>query len=114
MILTNSPYVFSFDSSMVYTFAVRYSNHSHLGWEYFYNKFFGHLGFSIRLFDFNKTIESEMMLKQEITSFEWGISGFALAFSLNIFSVVFLLFKTKTKSLFCTFYLGGCFNGDFS
>ncbi|MCW9066410.1 MAG: hypothetical protein OQJ78_08930, partial [Ignavibacteriaceae bacterium] len=102
----NSPYVFSFDSSMVYTFAVRYSNHSHLGWEYFYNKFFGHLGFSIRLFDFNKTIESEMMLKQEITSFEWGISGFALAFSLIFFLLYFFYSKRKQNLYFALFILG--------
>ncbi|MBS4035048.1 MAG: SpoIIE family protein phosphatase [Ignavibacterium sp.] len=102
----NSPYVFSLDSSTVYTIAVRYSNHSNLGWEYFYNKFFGHLGFSISLFHFNKNIESEMMLKHERTSFDWGINGFTLAFSLIFFLLYFFYSKRKQNLYFAFFVFG--------
>ena len=103
---SNSPYVFSFDSSTVYTFAVRYSNHSNLGWEYFYNKFFGHLGFYFSLFDFNKNIESEMMLKHNRTSFDWGINGFTLAFSLIFFLLYFFYSKRKQNLYFALFVFG--------
>jgi serine phosphatase RsbU (regulator of sigma subunit) len=102
----NSPYVFAFDSSTVYTFAVRYSNHSHLGWEYFYNKFFGHLGFSIALFDFNNTIESRMMTTHERTAFDWGINGFTLAFSLIFFLLYFFYSKRKQNLYFALFVFG--------
>ncbi len=103
---SNSPYVFSFDSSTIYTFAVRYSNHSNLGWEYFYNKFFGHLGFSISIFHFNENIKSEMMYKHEITSFDWGINGFTLAFSLIFFLLYFFYSKRKQNLYFALFVLG--------
>lgn len=103
---SNSPYVFSFDSSTVYTFAVRYSNHSNLGWEYFYNKFFGHLGFSISLFDFDNNIQSEMMYKHESTSFDWVINGFTLAFSLIFFLLYFFYSKRKQNLYFAFFTFG--------
>ena len=103
---SNSSYVFSFDSSSVYTFAVRYSNHSNLGWEYFYNKFFGHLGFYFSLFDFNKNIESEMMFKHNRTSFDWGINGFTLAFSLIFFLLYFFYSKRKQNLYFALFVFG--------
>jgi serine phosphatase RsbU (regulator of sigma subunit) len=103
---SNSPFVFSFDSSTTYTFAVRYSNHSNLGWEYFYNKFFGHLGFSISIFHFNENIESEMMYRHEITSFDWGINGFTLAFSLIFFLLYFFYSKRKQNLYFAFFVLG--------
>ena len=102
----NSPYIFSFDTSTVYTFAIRYSNHSHLGWEYFYNKFFGHFGFLISLFDFNNNIESEMMSKHERTSFDWGINGFTLAFSLIFFLLYFFYSKRKQNLYFASFVFG--------
>ena len=102
----NSPYVFSFDTNTVYTFAVRYSNHSNLEWEYFYNKFFGHLGFSISLFEFNKIIEAEMMLLHERTSFDWGINGFALAFSL-IFFLLYLFYSKRKQNLYFAFFVFG-------
>ena len=103
---SNSPYVFSFDSSTVYTLALRYSNHSNLGWEYFYNKFFGHLGFSIRLFEFNNNIDSEMTLIHERTSFDWGINGFTLAFSLIFFLLYFFYSKRKQNLYFAFFVFG--------
>jgi len=103
---SNSPYVFSFDTNTVYTFAVRYSNHSNLGWEYFYNKFFGHFGFYLRLFDYDKNIESEMMYKHEITSFDWGINGFTLAFSLIFFLLYFFYSKRKQNLYFAFFVFG--------
>jgi serine phosphatase RsbU (regulator of sigma subunit) len=103
---SNSPFVFSFDSSTTYTFAVRYSNHSNLGWEYFYNKFFGHLGFSLSVFHFNENIESEMMYRHEITSFDWGINGFTLAFSLIFFLLYFFYSKRKQNLYFAFFVLG--------
>ena len=103
---SNSPYVFSFDSSTIYTFAVRYSNHSNLGWEYYYNKFFGHLGFYLRIFDFDKNIESEMMYKHEITSFDWGINGFTLAFALIFFLLYFFYSKRKQNLYFAFFVFG--------
>jgi len=103
---SNSPYVFSFDTNTVYTFAVRYSNHSNLGWEYFYNKFFGHFGFYFRLFDYDKNIESEMMYKHEITSFDWGINGFTLAFSLIFFLLYFFYSKRKQNLYFAFFVFG--------
>ena len=102
----NSPYVFSFDTNTVYAFALRYSNHSNLGWEYFYNKFFGHLGFSIRLFDFNNNIDSEMTLMHERTSFDWGINGFTLAFSLIFFLLYFFYSKRKQNLYFAFFVFG--------
>jgi serine phosphatase RsbU (regulator of sigma subunit) len=103
---SNSPYVFSFDTNTVYTFAVRYSNHSNLGWEYYYNKFFGHLGFYLRLFDFDKNIESEMKYKHEITSFDWGVNGFTLAFSLIFFLLYFFYSKRKQNLYFAFFVFG--------
>ena len=103
---SNSPYVFSFDTNTVYTFAVRYSNHSYLGWEYIYNKFFGHFGFYFRLFDYDKKIESEMMYKHEITSFDWGINGFTLAFSLIFFLLYFFYSKRKQNLYFAFFVFG--------
>ena len=103
---SNSPYVFSFDTNTVYTFAVRYSNYSNLGWEYYYNKFFGHLGFYLRLFDFDKNIESEMMYKHEITSFDWGVNGFTLAFSLIFFLLYFFYSKRKQNLYFAFFVFG--------
>jgi len=103
---SNSPYVFSFDTNTVYTFAVRYSNHSNLGWEYYYNKFFGHFGFYFRLFDYDKNIESEMMYKHEITSFDWGINGFTLAFSLIFFLLYFFYSKRKQNLYFAFFVFG--------
>jgi len=103
---SNSPYVFLFDTNTVYTFAVRYSNHSNLGWEYFYNKFFGHLGFSITLFDYNENIVSEMMFKHERTSFDWGINGFTLAFSLIFFLLYFFYSKRKQNLYFALFVFG--------
>jgi serine phosphatase RsbU (regulator of sigma subunit) len=103
---SNSPFVFSFDSSTVYTVAVRYSNHSNLGWEYFYDKFFGHLGFSIGIFHFNENIESEMMYRHEITSFDWGINGFTLAFSLIFFLLYFFYSKRKQNLYFAFFVFG--------
>lgn len=102
----NTPFVFSFDTSTVYTIAVRYSNHSHLGWEYFYNKFFSHLGFSISIFDFNSNIESELILKQERTATDWGINGFALAFSLIFFLLYFFYLKQKQNLYFALFVFG--------
>ena len=103
---SNSPYVFSFDTNTVYTFAVRYSNHSNLGWEYYYNKFFGHLGFYLRFFDYDKNIESEMKYKHEITSFDWGINGFTLAFSLIFFLLYFFYSKRKQNLYFAFFVFG--------
>jgi serine phosphatase RsbU (regulator of sigma subunit) len=103
---SNSPYVFSFDTNTVYTFAVRYSNHSNLGWEYYYNKFFGHLGFYLRLFDYDISIESEMMYKHEITSFDWGVNGFTLAFSLIFFLLYFFYSKRKQNLYFAFFVFG--------
>jgi serine phosphatase RsbU (regulator of sigma subunit) len=102
----NTPFVFSFDSNTVYTIAVRYSNHSHLGWEYFYNKFFSHLGFSISIFDFNNNIKSELILKQERTSTDWGINGFTLAFSLIFFLLYFFYLKQKQNLYFALFVFG--------
>ncbi|MBK7630116.1 MAG: SpoIIE family protein phosphatase [Ignavibacteriales bacterium] len=102
----NTPFVFSFDSNTVYTIAVRYSNHSHLGWEYFYNKFFSHLGFSISIFDFNNNIKSELVLKQERTSTDWGINGFTLAFSLIFFLLYFFYLKQKQNLYFALFVFG--------
>ena len=103
---SNSPYVFSFDTSTVYTFAIRYSNHSNLGWEYFYDKFFGHLGFYLKLFNFDKNIESEMMYRHEMTSFDWGINGFALAFALIFFLLYFFYSKRKQNLYFAFFAFG--------
>jgi len=103
---SNTPFVFSFDSNTVYTIAVRYSNHSHLGWEYFYNKFFSHLGFSISIFDFNRHIESELVLKQERTATDWGINGFTLAFSLIFFLLYFFYLKQKQNLYFALFIFG--------
>ena len=103
---SNTPFVFSFDTSTVYTIAVRYSNHSHLGWEYFYNKFFSHLGFSISIFDFNRNIESDLVLKKERTSTDWGINGFTLAFSLIFFLLYFFYLKQKQNLYFALFVFG--------
>ena len=55
-----APYVLNLDTNMVYTLAVRYSNQRVSEWEYFYNKFFSHIGFSIELFNFNNDIEKPM------------------------------------------------------
>lgn len=103
---SNSPYVFSLDTTTVYTFAVRYSNHSNSGWEYYYNKFFGHLGFYLRLFDYNKNVESEMKYKHEITSFDWGVNGFTLAFSL-IFFLLYFFYSKRKQNLYFAFFIFG-------
>ena len=103
---SNTPFVFSFDSNTVYTIAVRYSNHSHLGWEYFYKKFFSHLGFSISIFDFNRNIESDLVLKKERTATDWGINGFTLAFSLIFFLLYFFYLKQKQNLYFALFVFG--------
>ena len=101
-----SPYVFSFDSNTVYTIAIRYSNHSDVGWEYFYNKFFGHLGFSISLFDFDRNIDSDLLLIHKRTSFDWVINGFAIAFSLIFFLLYFFYSKRKQNLYFASFVFG--------
>jgi serine phosphatase RsbU (regulator of sigma subunit) len=101
-----SPCVFSFDSSLVYTLAVRYSNHSHIGWEFFYNKFFSHLGFSISIFDFNANVGKEMLDKYENLAFGWGLNGFSLAFSVIFFLLYFFYSKRKENLYFASFVFG--------
>ncbi len=101
-----SPYVLSFDTSLVYTIAVRYSNHSYIGWKYIYNKFFNHLGFSISIYDFNEKYRNELQLDRSTLIMDSGLNGFAYAFSLIFFLLYFFYSKKRVNLYFALFVLG--------
>lgn len=101
-----SPYVFNFDTSLIYTIAIRYSNHSDIGWKYIYNKFFSHLGFSISIYDFNSTFGNELNLYRRDLIRNSGLTGFAYAFSLIFFLIYYFYSKKKVNLYFALFVLG--------
>lgn len=100
------PFVFHFDTSKVYTIAIRCSNHSHLGREYLYKKFFEHLGFFLSIFDFNSNIESEYLGHSNHIALGWAVNGFTLAFSLIFFLLYFFYSKRKLNLYFAVFVFG--------
>jgi len=101
-----APFVFNFDTSLVYTIAIRYSNHNSCGSEYFYNKFFGHIGFSISLFNFNSNIDNEIGQIKEFSSSTWGLFVFNITFSILFFLLYFFYIKNKENLFFAFFMLG--------
>lgn len=100
------PYIFAFNSSLVYTFAVRYSNQSVIEHEYTYRKFFGHIGFSIELFDFNSSIKKSVDKQYSTFIYQWAINGFSAAFSIIFFLLYFFYSKRKENLFFALFSLG--------
>ncbi len=101
-----APFVLSFDTSLVYTIAIRYSNHGAERNEYLYNKFFSHLGFSLSLFDFNDNIENKLLEYYRDLAFGWGLDGFTLAFSIIFFLLYFFYSKRKENLYFALFIFG--------
>ena len=101
-----APFVFNFDTSLVYTIAIRYSNHNSCGSEYFYNKFFSHIGFSISLFDFNSNIDDEIEQIKQVSSSMWGLFVFNITFSILFFLLYFFYVKNRENLFFAFFMLG--------
>jgi serine phosphatase RsbU (regulator of sigma subunit) len=101
-----APYVINLDSNMVYTLAVRYSNHQAFEMGHIYEKFFNHIGFSIELFNFNANVESELESYYNKIALGWGLNGFTLAFSIIFFLLYLFYSKRKINLYFALFVFG--------
>jgi serine phosphatase RsbU (regulator of sigma subunit) len=102
----NVPYVMTFDQDSIYTLAIRYSNHSYIGWKYLYQKFFSHIGFSFSVVDFNEKIDSHMELTIENSSFVWSLFAFYFTFAL-IFFLLYFFYSKKVQNLFFALFVFG-------
>ena len=100
------PATISLDTSSVYTLAVRISNQEAVKHKYLYNKFIGHIGVSINLFD--NITQSKKILESHYKgfSFDWGIKGFSLAFAVIFILLYFFYSKQKENLFFSLFVLG--------
>jgi serine phosphatase RsbU (regulator of sigma subunit) len=102
------PATISLDTSSVYTLAVRISNQDAAKHEYLYNKFIGHIGFSINLFDNNTQSKKILESHYKAFSFEWGIKGFSLAFAV-IFILLYFFYSKQKENLFFSLFVFGIF-----
>ena len=100
------PHLIFFDSNAVYTLAVRYSNHKAVERKYLYEKFFGHIGFSISLCKFSCNIENRINDLIDLLSLRWDMAGFYLAFSLIFFLLYFFYSKRRENLYFALFAIG--------
>jgi serine phosphatase RsbU (regulator of sigma subunit) len=102
------PTIISLDTSSVYTLAVRISNKYAEKHEYFYNKFIGHIGFSINLFDINTQSKKILESHYKTFSFDWGVQGFSLAFAV-IFILLYFFYSKKKENLYFALFVFGIF-----
>jgi hypothetical protein len=100
------PTTISLDTSSVYTLAVRISNQEAVKHKYLYNKFIGHIGVSINLFDNNTQSKKILESHYKGFSFDWGIKGFSLAFAVIFILLYFFYSKQKENLYFSLFVLG--------
>ncbi|UCF64533.1 MAG: SpoIIE family protein phosphatase, partial [bacterium] len=100
------PHLIQFDSTTVYTIAVKYSNHKAVQKKYLYEKFFGHIGFSLALCHYSCEIENEINNEIELLSLRWDLTGFYLAFSI-IFLLLYFFYSPRKENLyFALFSIG--------
>jgi serine phosphatase RsbU (regulator of sigma subunit) len=102
------PYIIDFDTSLVYTIAIRYSNQSVLEHKYVYRKFFGHIGFSFMPFDFNMYSEKSIGNNYGQFIFNWAPLGFYAAFAL-IFFLLYFFYSKRRENLFFALFTSGLF-----
>jgi serine phosphatase RsbU (regulator of sigma subunit) len=102
------PTTISLDTSSVYTMAVRISNQNAEKYKYLYNKFIGHIGFSIFLFENNTQSKKILESHYKKFSFDWGIQGFSLAFAV-IFVLLYFFYSKKKENLYFAFFVFGIF-----
>ena len=100
------PTYINFDTSSVYTLAVKISNQDAVRHEYLYNKFIGHIGVGISLFDTNTQSKKILENHYKTFSFDWGVQGFSLAFALIFILLYFFYSKQKENLFFSLFVLG--------
>lgn len=100
------PTYINFDTSSVYTLAVKISNQDAVSHEYLYNKFIGHIGVGISLFDTNTQGKKILENHYKTFSFDWGVQGFSLAFALIFILLYFFYSKQKENLFFSLFVLG--------
>ncbi len=100
------PTYINFDTSSVYTLAVKISNKDAVRHEYLYNKFIGHIGVGISLFDTNTQSKKILENHYKRFSFDWGVQGFSLAFALIFILLYFFYSKQKENLFFSLFVLG--------
>ena len=100
------PTYINFDTSSVYTLAVKISNQDAVRHEYLYNKFIGHIGVGISLFDTNTQGKKILENHYKKFSFDWGVQGFSLAFALIFILLYFFYSKQKENLFFSLFVLG--------
>ena len=100
------PTTISLDTSSVYTLAVRISNQEAVKHKFLYNKFIGHIGVSINLFDNNTQSKKILESHYKGFSFDWGIKGFSLAFAVIFILLYFFYSKQKENLYFSLFVLG--------
>jgi len=102
------PYTISFDSSLVNTIAVRYSNQAVIEHKYIYRKFFGHIGFSVWLFNINSKIEEIIDTDKIFTMFQFGTIGFSLTLAI-VFFLLYFFYSNKRENLFFALFTFGVF-----
>ncbi len=100
------PKAINFDTSSVYTLAVRISNQAAVKHAYLYAKFIGHIGVGIYLFDNNTQSKKILERNYKAFSFEWAIKGFSLAFAVIFILLYFFYSKQKENLFFSLFVLG--------
>ncbi len=102
------PYIIDFDTSTVYTVAVRYSNQTVLDHKYLYRKFIGHIGFSIMPFNFNMYIEKSIDNNYKQFIYSWTPLGFYAAFTL-VFFLLYFFYSKRKENLFFALFTSGLF-----
>ena len=102
------PTTISLDTSSVYTLAIRISNQEAVKHKYLYNKFIGHIGVSINLFD--NITQSKKILENHYKgfSFDWGVQGFSLAFAV-IFILLYFFYSKQKENLYFSLFVFGIF-----
>jgi len=98
-----SPVVFSLDSNITNLISIRYSNHSTVIDEQWYQQWFERAGFSINLVDLNSSILDNIEDESGTFGVNFGFSGIFLALSVLYF-FLFLFYARKKENLYYSIF----------
>jgi len=97
------PFAVQLDSNIVYSLAIRYSNHLSISEDFFFSKFFRRAGFRFRISDMDEMIQNSVESEGVTFAVNMGIAGLFLSLAILYF-LLFLFYSRNKENIYYSFF----------